>query len=528
MTDACHAARARLRRWAHGRAPRRRRDCTPCSAVCAQRACTQPKAHSTRAGGRSALGVRRPTQASSLSGATSRPPLAFATLTLRLPHQRWCRLRRMGAVITPGAARALLVAAALHCALAFPVYVASNGTAVVTSAFGTDVVLAPDAGGAIRANAALNAAAGVLLNGTLLNEPLVVSLVASLASIGTQLATLSALLNPQFPVGYTFSFSTCGATGNLGPSLTSCLAAYQAYPWSYTTTSAGMSVGNRPMFSMGSLQTGNQAPNWQLFVVPTTGLYNIVAAGAAGAAGYYSDGCRGAILSTNVTLTAGTVLAIMVGQLGTGKTTLNPFGAAGGGTFVVFQNGTALLAAGGGGGGNQVNNNNAGNVVTRPHLGCDGSLNSTSGYYSSGATTNYGLQLGPQPGGVAGNGGTGIGDGGGGGGGFNSSGGGDHGGYGALQGGAGGSGWSGGFGGGGASGNWQEVYGADWASSGGGGGWSGGGGGTWYIGAGLVATNYGGGGGSYCFGGSFAACATSYNVGASGAVNVTLLSSSSS
>ena len=31
---------------------------------------------------------------------------------------------------------------------AFPVYVASNGTTVVNSAFGSDLVLSPDAGGA--------------------------------------------------------------------------------------------------------------------------------------------------------------------------------------------------------------------------------------------------------------------------------------------------------------------------------------------------------------------------------------------
>src|SRR4051812_40806870 len=73
------------------------------------------------------------------------------------------------------------------------------------------------------------------------------------------------------------------------------------------------------------------------FVVPTTGLYDIAAAGARGGGALNAFGGFGAIAGGDVFLTAGTTLSIAVG--GFGRTGVNEgeiaFGAGGGGgTFV--------------------------------------------------------------------------------------------------------------------------------------------------------------------------------------------------
>ena len=86
---------------------------------------------------------------------------------------------------------ALLVACLPWLSLSFPVLVASNGSAVLTSAFGQNVVLQPAAGGAVFSSALINASAGVQLNGTLLNEALLSQLLA--ASGGS--ASSSAVIN---------------------------------------------------------------------------------------------------------------------------------------------------------------------------------------------------------------------------------------------------------------------------------------------------------------------------------------------
>ena len=90
--------------------------------------------------------------------------------------------------------------------------------------------------------------------------------------------------------------------------------------------------------------------------VPTTGVYAIVAAGAQGgdAADTFPNpnvGGRGAIISGYVSLTAGTVLDIVVGGQG-GPESLHYGTGGGGGTFVFEQSALQpLIVAGGGGGG---------------------------------------------------------------------------------------------------------------------------------------------------------------------------------
>lgn len=85
--------------------------------------------------------------------------------------------------------------------------------------------------------------------------------------------------------------------------------------------------------------------NW---TVPTTGTYSVTLAGAAGGAETADNraGGKGAILAVRLSLTQGTVLAVLVGQ--TGATGANIAGG-GGGSYIV--NGSTLLAVAGGGGG---------------------------------------------------------------------------------------------------------------------------------------------------------------------------------
>jgi hypothetical protein len=234
----------------------------------------------------------------------------------------------------------------------------------------------------------------------------------------------------------------------------------------------------------------------QSWVVPSTGTYEITAAGAVGGATPSASGGKGRVITSQISLTQGETIKIIVGQTG-GRLqfTTGYSGGGGGGSFVVRSTGNAaLLIAGGGGGAAQ---GNATYVSTQN--GVDAALyNATAGT----AGTGY-------PGGTPGSGGTnggggGSGSGGGsGGGGFTGSGdkngwGGDPG-FSFTNGGNGGSnimgsGTStlnifGGFGGGAGAGAHTNYE----ADSGGGGGYSGGGGGGYRVGA-------GGGGGNFVTG----------------------------
>ena len=79
------------------------------------------------------------------------------------------------------------------------------------------------------------------------------------------------------------------------------------------------------------------------WVAPVSGVYDITAYGAQGAALRYPIGGLGAEAGGDVFLTAGTTLTLLVG----GKP---PEGGGGGGSFVFGAGATTLVAAGGGGG----------------------------------------------------------------------------------------------------------------------------------------------------------------------------------
>ena len=140
---------------------------------------------------------------------------------------------------------------------------------------------------------------------------------------------------------YPFTFTNCGATGRNGPTLTQCLSEYSDSLVRINMTTQGI----------------------QEWTVLKTGIYTIVATGAAGANGGPSNGSnylgfKGAKITGVFNLTIGQVIYILVGQRGQ-ITAQYGGGGGGGGTFVVKKNpgglssttvDDVLIVAGGGGG----------------------------------------------------------------------------------------------------------------------------------------------------------------------------------
>jgi len=130
---------------------------------------------------------------------------------------------------------------------------------------------------------------------------------------------------------------------------------------SFTFTNAGVTGPNGPTLSDLRSNRGYSAQSWtqdylnmvadkpgiQVWTVPMTGRYQIIAAGAAATT---TGGGKGTIVVSTVSLTVPDVIRILVGQCGTlsaGPT--DACSGGGGGTFVVTGDNTPLLIAGGGG-----------------------------------------------------------------------------------------------------------------------------------------------------------------------------------
>ena len=128
----------------------------------------------------------------------------------------------------------------------------------------------------------------------------------------------------------TYTFTNAGATGRLGPSQAQINAAYLATNLNGSVT------------SVAGIQT---------ISVPSSGLYRIEVLGASGGSINPTHSGYGARVIGDVNLTGGSVLQVLVGQMGSSYCTSNSDGG-GGGSFVVANN-VLLFAAGGGGGGAQ-------------------------------------------------------------------------------------------------------------------------------------------------------------------------------
>ena len=357
------------------------------------------------------------------------------------------------------------------------------------------------------------------------------SVMASLSDLGTNVSYIENLVatnsytitsfNLSLKSVYSsFTFTTSGATGRLGPTSLN----YSADSFAWGTLSSFVVAGN----GSNGIPAGIQR-----FTVPFTGTYVLTAAGAGAGNGAFAGG-RGVIVSTTVSLTANETIFILVGQRGTNTgTTAGYQSSGGGGTFICRYNGGAVTSAGsytvlliaGGGGGAGGGFGGGGNGAAGVGQGGDavttttGGVNTTTGgvsvtrYFPAAATggaggnqyqDGSGARSGSGGGGFSGNGATG----------FVAGSSQDVPGYAFINGGAGGNdAWSpcpGGFGGGGAS---QEGN-ANWGV-GGGGGYSGGAGGT--VSSGWVWQSYGaGGGGSYDINGASNNATLSTSLGSGG------------
>ena len=252
------------------------------------------------------------------------------------------------------------------------------------------------------------------------------------------------------------TFTTGGATGQFGPTISSLKTEYSAGGADWVTD----------YLAQGTYQ------GYQDWTVPTDGIYEFTVKGAPGRQGQALGG-GGAIVRGRVRLNKGEIITVAVGQRGELPTNNFTWPASSGGTFVVRKAGNIPLFVAGGG--SSSGSTNAGlNAVLNSFFGGTSSTGYVGGANGFGAG---GISTGGAGGGFYSAGGNS--ERGGGGGGFNNG----------LIGGyrAGGSSAVGGFGGGAGS------DGESWGGSGGAGGYGGG------------ATNSrsgssrGGGGGSYIF-----------------------------
>ena len=210
------------------------------------------------------------------------------------------------------------------------------------------------------------------------------------------------------------------------------------------------------------------------FTAATTGIYDILVAGAAGGQNIYNNFGRGREIEATFSLNAGDTLNLVVGARGFGY---GGAGTAGGDASFVTVGGNLLVLGGGGGG--------SAGFSGAGYSGGDGQIGTSGG-------NGGGYIFGSAP--TGGAGGTGGADGAIGGGagdarGYNPGRGGTgfvNGALGGASGGYGGGGGGGGFSGGGGSGRFSSEYGGFYGSRGGGGG-----GGSYLSGQGRLISNSG-------------------------------------
>jgi|GEM_PF-7102466 len=155
---------------------------------------------------------------------------------------------------------------------------------------------------------------------------------------GLLLALIGIFLSLQGYSQTTYQFTTAGASGRFGPTQAQVNSAY--------------GPGNKLQNSV--TVSGQGIQEW---TVPVTGLYAITAAGASGGYTPNVSGGKGRVITTHVSLTAGQVIRVLVGQEGSrahfSYYSVGYAGGGGGGSFVVDKatNAPILIAGGGGGAG---------------------------------------------------------------------------------------------------------------------------------------------------------------------------------
>jgi hypothetical protein len=150
-------------------------------------------------------------------------------------------------------------------------------------------------------------------------------------------STITFQINPA-PQLYAFTsatFTSGGVQGRFGPSIAQARVGVGSPAWANTYLNQGRANG------------------YQLWTVPATGVYEIIAAGARGQQAANNPGATfGAVMRGRVSLTQGSTLEMVIGQLPSGGTSAPDSNAAGGGGTFVVVGGTLnpIIIAGGGGG----------------------------------------------------------------------------------------------------------------------------------------------------------------------------------
>lgn len=148
----------------------------------------------------------------------------------------------------------------------------------------------------------------------------------------------------------TITFSPCGATGRMGPTLAQARSTYTSQP----NQAAWLNDTN--LFFV-----DNGVQYWK---VPKDGTYTIRAAGAGGRPNSTTLAGDGCIIQAAFALIAGEWLRIIVGQQGLSVTTTN-VGGHGGSVVSVARCGNQVLLINAGGGGGQSNNSSGGSYTDR-------------------------------------------------------------------------------------------------------------------------------------------------------------------
>ncbi len=176
-----------------------------------------------------------------------------------------------------------------------------------------------------------------------------------------------------------FTFTTAGVTGSLGPSGSVLLAAY-------TGSSSGSYFSNPQYFTTGSFR------GYQIWTVPQTATYEIEVAGAASGVSSYPriySGSMGAIVKARVPLTQGQKFTMVVGQRSSNTATTGlayvGVGGGGGSFFVLSGSNTPYLVAGGAGGQGAY----SGDVMGSPGILKSGSLAGNGSTATTGSLSRH-------------------------------------------------------------------------------------------------------------------------------------------
>ncbi|BDA40367.1 hypothetical protein COCOBI_01-0200 [Coccomyxa sp. Obi] len=178
-----------------------------------------------------------------------------------------------------------------------------------------------------------------------------------------------------------FTFTHANATGRFGPTLAALRddASYKTQAWTQNTSFLNMAI-----------------QGIQVWTVPQCGAYNFTVVGASGASvGAGVGGGVGIMIQvSNVALSKGENIYIVVGQKGSFAAAYPDIGGGGGASFVFSGNGSLLLAAGGGGG--ATSQSNGMNAVTQIANGSSGNPGGSGGNANAFAQGGTSYALGGQ------------------------------------------------------------------------------------------------------------------------------------